>query len=402
MNWKKPLALALALTAVLTLTPTAQCAQNTPWYAEGESFIRREGLMDGVEGGFAPQAPATRADVFQALWNWEGRPYPAKPFFYSDVPADAWYASAAAWGKELGLVSEAYDRAFRGNAVITRAELAVIFERYLLQKGFPRVGLPAGTVFTDLEEIPVWAYDGMLMCAGYGIITGHAGALMPNTGASQAELAMMLMLLSRLVPPQRPAAERYIEGLLGATYLGQADPTYLKLSGLSESGAKRAYDKQLRKAADYFLLIYNVEYPTEEMRTALMDIYAQIYSHLEFQVLSSAEAEDGAWSVKLSVSPLNIIRTTDAALGEAMKPFYDKYPLEVQLAMTDREYRVMDKEWAQGLIDLFRDKAPTTGSLEPRTILLQPQLTPQGTWALDEDSLDALDKLIIEYFPSQG
>ncbi len=397
MNWRRTLALALA--AALTLTPIAQCAEEVPWYAEGENFVRREGLMNGVEEGFAPQTPATRAAVFQALWNMAGRPYPAKPFFYSDVPADAWYATAAAWAKEQGLIAGDHDRAFRGDAVITRAELSVVFERYLLQKGFPRVGLPAGTVFTDMTEIPDWAYDGMLMCAGYGLISGHEGAVMPNAGASQAELATMLMLLSQLVPPCRPEAETYIEGLLRASYLGQFDPAYLKLSGLSEAGAKRAYDKRLREAADYFLLIYNVEYPTEEMRAALMEIYAQVYSHLEFQVVSSAEAEDGAWSVRLSVSPLNIIRITDAALGAAMKPFYEKYPLELQLTMTDREYRAMDKEWAQGLIALFRDKAPITGSLEPRTVLLQPQPTSQGSWTVDETALAELDRLIIEYFP---
>lgn len=399
MNWRKTLALALA--ALLALTPAAQCAEDTPWYAEAERFIRREGLMNGVAEGFAPEAPATRAAVFQALWNMEGQPYPTRPFFYSDVPADAWYASAAAWAKELGLISGNANRAFRGDAVITRAELAVIFERYLLHKGFPRVDLPAGTVFTDLEEVPGWAYEGMLMCAGYGVITGHEGALMPNAGASQAELSMMLMALSQLVPPCRPEAESYIEGLLRASYLGQFDSVYLSLSGLSESGARRAYEKRLREAADYFLLIYNVEYPTEEMRRTLMDIYAQVYEHLEFQVISSAEAEDGAWSVRLSVSPLNIIRITDAALSATMEPFYEKYPLEVQLAMTDREYRIMDREWAQLLIGLFRDKAPAAGSLEPRTVLLQPQRTPQGVWTVEEDALSVLDELIIEYFPEQ-
>ena len=400
MKWRKTL--ALALTAALILTPAAQCAQTVPWYAEAEAFIRREGLMNGVAEGFAPEAAATRAAVFQALWNLEGRPYPAKPFFYSDVTADAWYASAASWAKELGLASGDENRAFRGPAVITRAELAAIFERYLLQKGFPRVDLPQETVFTDLADVPNWAYDGMLMCAGYGVITGHEGALMPNATASQAELAAMLMALAQLTPPERPAAETYVEGLLKASYLGQYDPAYLKLSGLTQAAAQRAYEKRLREAADYFLLIYNVEYPTDAMGSALADIYAQVYQHLEFQILSSAPAEDGAWSVKLSVSPLNIIRVTDAALGEAMKPFYDKYPLEVQLGMTDREYRVMDKEWAQRLIELFESKAPATGSLEPRTILLQPECTPQGTWTLDEDSLAALDALIIEYFPSQA
>ncbi len=397
MKWKRGLALALA--ALLALSPAALCANGEPWYAEAEQFIYREGLMNGVAEGFAPDALATRAAVFQALWNLEGQPYPTKPFFYSDVTASDWYGPAASWAKEAGLASGDQNRAFRGQATITRAELATIFARYLLQKGFPEISLPQGTAFSDLDQVPSWAYEGMMLCAAYGIITGDEGQLMPNATATQAELAMMLMTLSRLVPPARPTAEVYIEGLLRASYLGEFDESYLKLSGLTEAAARRSYEKRLRQAADYFLLIYNVEYPTDEMRTALQDIYAQVYQHLEFQVTSSAEAEDGFWSVELSVAPLDIIRITDAALSQTMAPFYAKYPLEVQLAMTDREYRVMDKEWAELLIALFRSKLPYTGSLESQTVLLQPELDSDGKWTLTEETLEDLDGRIIQYFP---
>lgn len=400
MKWKR--ALALALAALLTLSPAALAAGEAPWYAEAEAFIYREGLMNGVAEGFAPQTPATRGAVFQALWNLEGQPYPTRPFFFSDVTADAWYANAAAWAKEMGLAAGDENRAFRGGDAVTRAELAAIFARYLLQKGFPQVSLPVGTVFSDLDQVPDWAYGDMTLCAAYGIITGHDGRLMPNATATQAELAAMLMALSRLTPPERPAAERYIEGLLKANYLGQFEPEYLQLSGLSESAARRAYEKRLRQAADYFLLIYNVEYPTDEMRTALADVYAQVYEHLEFRVVSSAEAEDGFWSVELSISPLDIIRITDASLSQTMEPFYAKYPLEVQLAMTDREYRIMDKEWAELLIALFRSKLPNVGSLPPQCVLLQPELGGDGKWTLSQEALDALDARVIQYFPEES
>ena len=400
MKWKR--ALALALAALLTLSPAALAAGEAPWYAEAEAFIYREGLMNGVAEGFAPQTPATRGAVFQALWNLEGQPYPTRPFFFSDVTADAWYANAAAWAKEMGLAAGDENRAFRGGDAVTRAELAAIFARYLLQKGFPQVSLPAGTVFSDLDQVPGWAYGGMTLCAASGIISGHDGRLMPNATATQAELAAMLMALSRLTPPERPAAERYIKGLLKANYLGQFEPEYLQLSGLSESAARRAYEKRLRQAADYFLLIYNVEYPTDEMRTALADVYAQVYEHLEFRVVSSAEAEDGFWSVELSISPLDIIRITDASLSQTMEPFYAKYPLSVQLAMTDREYRVMDKEWAELLIALFRSKLPNVGSLSPQCVLLQPELGGDGKWTLSQEALDALDARVIQYFPEES
>ena len=116
MKWKR--ALALALAALLTLSPAALAAGEAPWYAEAEAFIYREGLMNGVAEGFAPQTPATGGAVFQALWNLEGQPYPTRPFFFSDVTADAWYANAAAWAKEMGLAAGDENRAFRGGDAV--------------------------------------------------------------------------------------------------------------------------------------------------------------------------------------------------------------------------------------------------------------------------------------------
>lgn len=398
MIWKRTLSLTLA--ALLTLTPAARCAESEPWYAEAERFIVQEGLMNGVEEGFAPTAPATRAAVFQTLWNLEGQPYPKTAGMFSDISIDAWYATAASWALENGLASGDHNRAFRGSAVITRAEFAAIFHRYLLNRGFPAIDLPTGEEFTDLDEVPDWGLEGMLFCVGYGILGGDSDRLMPNAAASQAELAAMLMAIAHLTPPEQPAGERYLEGFLKATYLGEYDPDYLKLAGLTEKEAQRAYEKGLKDAANYFLAIYNVEYPNDEMREALTEIYAQVYAHLTFRVLSSAEAEDGGWGVYLSVEPLNIIRITDAALPAAMKDFYAKYPAEKQIQMTKKEYKAMDQEWGERLIDLFRQRAPLTRGLTAQTIYLQPQKNEKGFWTLDEESAKRLDETIIQYFPA--
>lgn len=397
MIWKRTLSLTLA--ALLTLTPAARCVESEPWYAEAERFIYQEGLMNGVEEGFAPTALATRAAVFQALWNLEGQPYPKTAGMFSDVSIDAWYATAASWAQENGLASGDHTHAFRGSAVITRAELATIFHRYLLNRGFPEIDLPAGENFTDLDEVPDWGLEGMLFCVGYGILSGDKDRLMPNAAASQAELAAMLMAISRLTPPEQPEGERYLEGFLNATYLGKFDPEYLTLAGLTEKEAQRAYDKQLKDSANYFLAIYNVEYPKDEMREALKEIYAQVYSHLDFQILDSAEGEDGSRGVYLSIAPLNIIRITDSALPAAMKDFYAKYPVETQLKMTTKEYKAMDQEWGERLIDLFRERASLTRGLAAETLYLQPQQDEKGTWSLDEESAKRLDEAIIQYFP---
>ncbi len=394
-----PLLWAAALSLSLLTPALAEGEELVPWYAEAQTFITQNRLMEGVEGGFSPQAPASRAVVFQCLWNLEGRPRVSRPFLFSDVSSDLWYVNSSAWAKDSGL-SDGDCGAFRGERTITRAELAVVFARYLSLKGFPQVSPTNMDRFSDLGGVPGWAYDSVALCVAYGLITGDEGRIMSNATATQAELAAMLSALAQLTPPEVPDAVRYVEGLLDAMYLGQFSDEYLELSGLTLASAQRAYDAHLRDSADFFLLIYNVEYPNSAQQAEAMELFRQIYGQARFRTASVSQAEDGFQSVELTVSPLDIIRITDASMAEAMAPFYEKYPAQAQISMIPREYQAMDREWARTILELFQEKLPQMGVLPDKTISLQAELGDDGHWSLSQEELERLDRVLVPYFPT--
>lgn len=51
--------------------------------------------------------------------------------YYKDVPADAWYAEAADYCKEQGIIKGVTEDTFNPNALVTRAQLAAVVERLL-------------------------------------------------------------------------------------------------------------------------------------------------------------------------------------------------------------------------------------------------------------------------------
>ncbi len=129
---KKFLSVLLSLTMLLALSLPA--AASDPAAVD---FVVEQGYMLGTGSGFDADGDVTRAMACQVLYNMAGRPEAAGTGSFTDT-AGQWYAPAAAWAKEAGLVS---GNAFDGSAVLSGAELTAMLSAYAVKNG--RV-LPAG------------------------------------------------------------------------------------------------------------------------------------------------------------------------------------------------------------------------------------------------------------------
>ena len=78
---------------------------------------------------------------------------------FSDVDAGDWYAEAAVYCRDNGLMAGTSDTTFSPNAPITRAQVAVIFYR---MAGSPAV--TGDSPFTDVKNGPgtAWYYNAVL------------------------------------------------------------------------------------------------------------------------------------------------------------------------------------------------------------------------------------------------
>ena len=192
-------------------------------------------------------------------------------------------------------------------------------------------------------------------------------------------------------------AETYVDGLLRETYLGEFDADYLRMVDLSEEEARKTYGSGLDAETEFFMGLYNIEYPTEELRQEVRAMYAEIYAHARFEVVSAAEQDDGSFSVKVNVEPIDIVRLVDADWAETVQPFYDEYPYEVQSAMEEEAYRAMDAQWARLVVDLYQEKLPETVNLAAQPVTVQLERDRDGNYAITSEDLGRLDEAVIDY-----
>lgn len=193
-------------------------------------------------------------------------------------------------------------------------------------------------------------------------------------------------------------ARTYVDGLLKEMYLGQFEESYMELVGTDKHAAEDNYEYTLELEASYFVnYCYNISNPTNDYMDKLKDLYAEIYSHIKYEIVSVAEQDDASFAVKLSVEPINIFQLVDAGWSEGMKEWYEKYPSGVLNTMSDEEYQAANEVYAQMILDLFWEKMADIGNESARTITVQLEKDADGYYVLNSDDLGRLDELLINY-----
>ena len=151
------------------------------WYADAADFVAQRGLMSGVgENLFGGNQNTTRAMLMTILARMDGQ----------DVTGGStWYEKAMNWAKQTGVSDGTMPE-----VNITREQLATMLYSYAKLKGMDPI--PNGMAlskFSDYETISAWASDAVSWAAYSGIISGRSnGTVDPQAGATRAEMAVML------------------------------------------------------------------------------------------------------------------------------------------------------------------------------------------------------------------
>ena len=103
---------------------------TSAYYYEAVKWAQEKGITGGVGNGlFGPNQPCTRAQIVTFLWRAAGSPAPKDMSSFADVPADAFYAKAVAWAVENGITSGTSDGKFSPDATCTRAQSVTFLYR---------------------------------------------------------------------------------------------------------------------------------------------------------------------------------------------------------------------------------------------------------------------------------
>ena len=134
---------------------------SNAWYKDAVQYAYDQGLMTGVSATeFAPEQTTTRAMIVSILARLEGVTS-AQAAGFADV-SDEWYATAVNWAANVGVVNGFEDGTFRPNQPITREQLAAILMNYAACIGQDVSARADLTSYTDqpstwAEETMQWA-----------------------------------------------------------------------------------------------------------------------------------------------------------------------------------------------------------------------------------------------------
>ena len=175
--------------------------QDDWFYRDVVPFATSRGILNGVETPsgrvFDGNGSTSRGMFVAMLSNLELGPKAEGDESFEDVDANAWYADAAAWAAENGLVSGVDTPAgkrFEGDAPVTREQVAVLLMRYAEFLGLD-TSARVDVAFPDAGDVSEWADEAMSWAVAEGLFMGNdvTGKLNPLAGSTRAETATVLM-----------------------------------------------------------------------------------------------------------------------------------------------------------------------------------------------------------------
>lgn len=110
------------------------------------------------------------------------------------MDSDAWYAQAVAWAASKNIVAGYDNGTFGPNDPLTLEQTAAILYRFAQVQGLEANASTSLSGFSDQDDVQEWALPAMEWAVASGLISGtDLGTLMPQAGATRAQMAVILM-----------------------------------------------------------------------------------------------------------------------------------------------------------------------------------------------------------------
>lgn len=181
-------------------------------YYEAVEWTFAKGYMTGTSNTtFAPEKTLTRAEFATFMARFEGADltqYKDQSVF-TDVKANSWYGPAVAWAYENKVMNGTGNNKFSPNTVITRQEIAVLFNNYINYKGIILEKFVPETRLMDRgsKRCASWAKDAVINAYKTNILPlDENDCFNPTVQMTRANAAMALYALNTSI--ENLSAER--------------------------------------------------------------------------------------------------------------------------------------------------------------------------------------------------
>ena len=118
------------LWTILARQNNADLTGDATWFENAQNWAKEKGISDGTN----PNGTINRAQMVTMLWRAMGQSAAASGASFADVPADSYYAQAAAWAIENGITAGVGGGRFDPNSTCTRAQIATFLYRLYLSR----------------------------------------------------------------------------------------------------------------------------------------------------------------------------------------------------------------------------------------------------------------------------
>ena len=100
------------------------------WYAEAAEYVLEQGIMNGTgDNRFSPKDTFTRAQLAAVLYRIAGEPAVTGEDSFSDTDPAAWYASAVLWAEQTKVVNGVGNGRFAPSDPVTQEQLVTMLWR---------------------------------------------------------------------------------------------------------------------------------------------------------------------------------------------------------------------------------------------------------------------------------
>lgn len=155
------------------------------WYYDGVRYVYDNDLMNGTSGTeFSPNAATTRGMIVTILARMDG----------VNTSGTPWYEAGREWAMWNG-ISDGTNM----EGKITREQLAAMLTRYAALKNRDVSAIASISAYADASNVSNWAVDAMRWAVGEGLIQGSNNHLRPQSNATRAEVATILMRFCKLL-----------------------------------------------------------------------------------------------------------------------------------------------------------------------------------------------------------
>ena len=198
----------------------------------------------------------------------------------------------------------------------------------------------------------------------------------------------------------------YVRAQMDVFYKGEYQDYLDLVTDSTEEECRQAHEDKLTTEAEYLMNSLVIEYPTEELTTRFAEAYREIFAQADYTVQEATKLDDGSYSVKVVVRPIDIIDQLNDAYPAFSEEFEARYADVDVDSMTDAEFEdwyinTYDADYGQGLADLLESLIPSLGYMEETSILVQVQPDEDGYYYLSDDDFSNLDWLVV-YYASLG